>query len=1301
MARSAVILNNPVYPPSMDWALLRREGIRRIERLGSAIWTDFNLHDPGVTILEVLCYAITDLGYRSNLPMADLMTGSASARRQFYTAQEILTNGPVTALDYRKLLVDIPGVKNAWLECYSEKDLAYRITGAGPKTKEFLKQLVHRYRGLLENESAVMSEIDNPELSFPDNWLHCLSTCIREHLDGTLTGCENKTIEEVLIDYTLGSPGSCYYSMSHDLNKVLAFYAIEENLDGVLNYFQNVPDDLHREIMELHLMECIKKTYKYLREYRATDPNDNNQINAIKGKIDRSTSWMVKYSEMPEIVVLIGKKDSIYDLVKSTVTLKQTIGSDKISSLCDNLKEITEVFDELGKNILEVNNALGKITSIRNDKNGRPKNKKLSPYCDLASKLVSELTPDKTEDFDREKYSERIKKIFNIYIEYLTNPACTTGEIFDKIKEVFELCEPKDSIYNALVKRTLVCLWLKHAVGLEKKQESGEGYSLFTPAGIFSVLLELEEGREAEADDIRREAGALLHKNRNLCEDFDPEIKILDQIPLGLCASIELEPEADPVTVQALLYEAIGEYLSPSVRFYTLEEMLDNYGTFYLSADSLARLTEALTPIEIEIVTALAPLTGKEYFGKSTFMDALRLLLSADAIENYGQLIWQEAEKVYNSEPIYQGPMLHRGFVDDSELEQAQPRGTVFKSDLYQVIKTVRGVKDVSNLIVDRCVHKDGPPNGIRTDNWCIPFNCYCLPKLDIHCSRFSFTKGNGYITPDPYAAASRLNLIRSERSKLDRTDSLDLPVPKGRHRPDLSEFTSIQEDFPHTYHVGSEGIASSAPSEQQAKVKQLKGYLLFYDQLLANYLAHLAQIRDIFAVEADPNGLAPRCQPLYDVPNIQWLLKDFNPSSQESWQNFIDNQDNGYRKAIEAMEEGNETDRNLRRNAMLNHLLARFGEQFSDYALNLYEIDRPLDAESAEDGGLKEWIEEKERFLKELPALSGKRAGGFNYRLSARADNTHFWDSDNVEGMRSRVCAQLGMKDWTRHTISCQPSFETEIFRFKQDNTHVFKFRLKENADSTDWLLESVEVFLKKESAEIACERLVNQLAFTDQFQTLKLDKNWKYIVGFWEKDVHVNSRNANNALATSKEFNDKQLVNDQPKALSDAQDLLRKLSGLLHAGCEDDSFHLVEHILLRPRDSAYTTLLRPMICSPDDLSLMDPYSWWLTVVVPDWGERFNDSRRFRHFEQVIRSEAPAHLAIRICKYDRTAMLEFETAYYDWLAAFADPIAAPEVLRHTNIALVEVLNKHDSECGSRIDDYTDMPNCLTEYSFS
>lgn len=98
----------------MDYELLRAEGIRHLEELASHIWTDFNAHDPGITILEVLCYAITDLGYRANLPIADLLA-SPNADKSFFAPLDMLSNRAFTANDYRKLFIDVNAVKNAWV----------------------------------------------------------------------------------------------------------------------------------------------------------------------------------------------------------------------------------------------------------------------------------------------------------------------------------------------------------------------------------------------------------------------------------------------------------------------------------------------------------------------------------------------------------------------------------------------------------------------------------------------------------------------------------------------------------------------------------------------------------------------------------------------------------------------------------------------------------------------------------------------------------------------------------------------------------------------------------------------------------------------------------------------------------------------------------------------------------------------------------------------------------------------------------------------------------------------------------
>src|SRR3989304_10543702 len=119
MSDSVVIPKYPKRDPSEDYAWLRQKGLEYIQQLGSSLWTDYNIHDPGITLLELLSFALTDLSYRTSFAVADLLAVplnlTPDERRQgFYTAREILTINPWTIRDFRKLLIDIDGIKNGW-----------------------------------------------------------------------------------------------------------------------------------------------------------------------------------------------------------------------------------------------------------------------------------------------------------------------------------------------------------------------------------------------------------------------------------------------------------------------------------------------------------------------------------------------------------------------------------------------------------------------------------------------------------------------------------------------------------------------------------------------------------------------------------------------------------------------------------------------------------------------------------------------------------------------------------------------------------------------------------------------------------------------------------------------------------------------------------------------------------------------------------------------------------------------------------------------------------------------------------
>jgi hypothetical protein len=131
MTTSPTLPTGPFEHLAQDYARLREEGIRLLGRLAGDQWTDYNTHDPGVTILEQLCYAITDLAYRIARPVPDLIAGT-DLDRALPGPAEILACDPVTAADLRRLALDVDGVGNAWIEAPGDPEPAlYHHAGSG------------------------------------------------------------------------------------------------------------------------------------------------------------------------------------------------------------------------------------------------------------------------------------------------------------------------------------------------------------------------------------------------------------------------------------------------------------------------------------------------------------------------------------------------------------------------------------------------------------------------------------------------------------------------------------------------------------------------------------------------------------------------------------------------------------------------------------------------------------------------------------------------------------------------------------------------------------------------------------------------------------------------------------------------------------------------------------------------------------------------------------------------------------------------------------------------------------------
>lgn len=90
---------------------LRKEGIEISQDLSGMGWTDYNYHDPGVTILEQVCFGLTDLIYRTKFDVADYLCNEGgeidTATLGLHSPQDVFFSRPSTTIDYQKALLDM------------------------------------------------------------------------------------------------------------------------------------------------------------------------------------------------------------------------------------------------------------------------------------------------------------------------------------------------------------------------------------------------------------------------------------------------------------------------------------------------------------------------------------------------------------------------------------------------------------------------------------------------------------------------------------------------------------------------------------------------------------------------------------------------------------------------------------------------------------------------------------------------------------------------------------------------------------------------------------------------------------------------------------------------------------------------------------------------------------------------------------------------------------------------------------------------------------------------------------------
>lgn len=158
---------------------LQEQTLEEVQRMSGNVWTDFNIHNPGVTLADIANYALTELDYKLGFPLADYLTGEKGVFRPkhlgLFPPEEVYTTAPVTTEDYRRLLLtNIREIENVTVECGDEKG-GYNVRFTpSPFEKESkneghiterIKEIYNSHRNLCERLHNVVV-VQQAELEF-------------------------------------------------------------------------------------------------------------------------------------------------------------------------------------------------------------------------------------------------------------------------------------------------------------------------------------------------------------------------------------------------------------------------------------------------------------------------------------------------------------------------------------------------------------------------------------------------------------------------------------------------------------------------------------------------------------------------------------------------------------------------------------------------------------------------------------------------------------------------------------------------------------------------------------------------------------------------------------------------------------------------------------------------------------------------------------------------------------------------------------------------------------------------------
>ncbi|MFT4925157.1 MAG: hypothetical protein ACI8WB_001247 [Phenylobacterium sp.] len=624
-------------------------------------------------------------------------------------------------------------------------------------------------------------------------------------------------------------------------------------------------------------------------------------------------------------------------------------------------------------------------------------------------------------------------------------------------------------------------------------------------------------------------------------------------------------------------------------------------------------------------------------------------------------------------EEVFNGPSLSRsGYPDESDEQQER----LSISSLRQHLFLISGVKQVSEIKLTKngqpLTHKSKREPGLMLQ----------LPQSQPQLSEAMKLSRYDENVPMSYSKVSyhfgQLHIQQNKGGDADETMQQWYAKPQGQYRQ-LEQYYSLQNQFPAFYglegdlkggFVGGELFGQEATSQdaqgsaaqgdedtKQARkgtINQLKGYLLLFDQLMANYKANLANIRTLFSLhfnEDESNPRRGRTVQTYrfselDDSVIKGIGQLYPAQSSLRFAELMADFDDG----IE------------RKSRVLDQMLALYGETFDQQFLLRF----PGDISPSELG--QQMLINKTLYLKSIVQMTADRCGGVNYAASPGAQAEGF-------GFAQKLNAHL---DMVAGFYSQSGGFGNPELLGRELNlcTDAQFLALHYNSPaSPDYYLH--QVGQHEASGFIPMRPMDSQLSFTDLRQQVTrmpafnggqgnfaslpqslirqgADIGNYYLVEKADKDamdlvVTIPLRQGVDGVSWVYLGN----YPNQQAAMRDGNNLCNYLQQIHR---HTDSLHVVDNVLLRPTPGQHHNNDNSLQSRGEGYADQDDnfYHFRISVLLPGWTTRCCNTAFRRYVQSLVSDLCPAHIEPTLYWLDFDQMTTFEGLFINWQSARA-----------------------------------------------